>query len=61
MENFLISWGPIIVLVIVWIIFMNRFKSQKTRSEDAIEKIALLLEDTNKLLKDIHTEIKKRG
>lgn len=61
MENLLISWGPIIFLVIIWIIFMNRFKLQKTRSDEAIGKIALLLEDTNKLLKDIHTEMKKRS
>jgi type II secretory pathway component PulF len=61
MENFLTAWGPIILLIIVWIFFMSRYRLQKTKSDETIEKVVLLLEEMNKLLKDIHTEMKKRS
>lgn len=61
MENILTSWGPIIIMAIVWLIYMKRYGSQKAKSDAIVEKISSLLEETNKLLKDIHIEMKKRG
>ena len=61
MENFLISWGPVIFLAIVWLFYMKRYGLRyKSKHDESMEKIAQLLEETNKTLKDIHSEMKKR-
>jgi len=40
---------------------VKRYGSQyKRKYDESAEKIAGLLEETNKILKDIHTEMKKR-
>jgi uncharacterized membrane protein YukC len=61
MENFLASWGPIIFLAVMWLVYMKRYGTQKSKTDTTIEKISSLLDETNKLLKDIHIEMKKRN
>jgi hypothetical protein len=62
MANFIASWGPMILLIVVWIVAMKKFRSNQNiqleylkqyseshkKIEIYIERIAIALESKNK-------------
>ena len=44
MNQLLLSWGPMILLIVVWVIFMIGFGQRGQRTEKLIKEHAALLE-----------------